>query len=136
MVFLRMTIFSVFLLLPIQAFAEDVELEVSEKNCSRITKYVAEQDVTFKPGVDVHGKAVVPADLNGQQVKIPDTIFINLALPFKDLLNNYNPKLKNAEVYVGLIAYNISSGKMLYNGQELSDPALNAIALECQKRYQ
>ncbi|USG59624.1 hypothetical protein NBZ79_10540 [Sneathiella marina] len=131
-----MTIVSAFFLVAFQAYAEDVELEVSKENCSRITKYVAEQDVNFKPGVDVHGKPVVPADLDGTQVKIPDTIFINLALPFKDLLNNYNPKLKNAEVYVGLIEYNISSGKMLYNGQELSDPALNAIAQECQKRYQ
>ncbi|MEH6524849.1 MAG: hypothetical protein V7723_02160 [Sneathiella sp.] len=134
--FIRVTIVLILFLVPAQAFAEDVELEVSKKNCSRITKYVADADVDFKPGVDVHGKAVVPADLDGQQIKIPDTIFINLALPFKDLLNNYNPKLKNAEVYVGLIEYNISSGRMLYNGQELSDPALNAIARECQKRYQ
>jgi len=125
----------VFLLVPFAAATEEFKMEVSKTNCQRIVKYVADQDVTYKPGVDAQGRPVVPADLNQNQIKIPDTVFIDLSLPFKDLLKNYNPKLKNAEVYVGLIEYNISSGRMLYNGQALSDPALNAIARECDKRY-
>jgi hypothetical protein len=136
LLFGRLLIVCTCLVLPVNAFAEDIKLEVSKANCARITKYVAEQDITYKPGVDVHGKPVVSADLTNQNIELPDTIYINLSLPFKDLLNNYNPKLKNADVYVGVIEYNISSGKMLYNGQELSDPALNAIAQECHKRYQ
>lgn len=122
--------------LPGTSAAEDFKLEVSKANCQRIVKYTAEQDVNYKPGVDAQGRPVVPADLNQNQIKIPDTVFIDLSLPFKDLLKNYNPKLKNAEVSVGVIEYNISSGRMTYNGQELSDPALNAIAQECDKKYQ
>jgi hypothetical protein len=136
LLFRRLLIIGIYLILPTNVYAEDIKLEVSKTNCSRITKYVAEQDVTYNPGVDVRGNPVAPADLDEQKIKIPDTIYINLAIPFKDLLNNYNPKFKNAEVYVGVIEYNIGSGKMLYNGQELSDPALNAIAQECQKKYQ
>ncbi len=122
-------------LLPTMAGAEDVTLEVTKDNCQRIVKYVAEQDVTYTPGVDVHGRAVAPADLEQNQVAIPNRIYIDLSLPFKDLLKNYNPKLKNAEVYVGLVEYDINSGRLLFNGQELSDPALNAIARECEKKY-
>jgi hypothetical protein len=118
------------------AVAEDIRLEVSRQDCERIVKYTADPDVTYKPGVDVHGKPVAPADLSGSQIQIPDQIYIDLSLPFKDLLKNYNPKLKNAEVYVGTVEYDISSGKLLYNGQELTDPAENAIARECRKRYQ
>lgn len=116
--------------------AEEVRMEVSRKDCERIVKYTADPDVTYKPGVDVHGNAVAPADLNGNQIKIPDHIFIDLSLPFKDLLKNYNPKLENAEVYVGTVEYDIASGRLLFNGQELTDPAENAIAKECRKRYQ
>ena len=116
--------------------AEDVRMEVSRTDCERIVKYTADPDVTYKPGVDVHGKPVAPADLNDNQVKIPDQIFIELSLPFKDLLKNYNPKLENAEVYVGTVEYDIASGRLLFNGQELTDPAENAIAKECRTRYQ
>lgn len=124
-----------FLLIPITASAQDVTLEVTKDNCQRIVKYVAEQDVTYRPAVDVHGRPVAPADLEQNQIEIPNQIFIDLSLPFKDLLKNYNPKLKNAEVYVGLVEYDINTGRLLFNGQELSDPALNAIARECEKKY-
>jgi hypothetical protein len=110
-------------------------MEISKTDCERIVKYAADQDVTYKPGVDVHGNAVAPADLPGSQIQIPENIYIDLSLPFKDLLNSYNPKLKNAEIYVGTVEYDLKSGRMLYNGQELSDPAQNAIAMECRKRY-
>ena len=84
------------------AQAEDFRIEVSRTDCERIVKYTPAPDVAYKGGVDVHGKPVAPADLNaGSQIKLPDQIFIDLSLPFKDLLKNYNPKLKNAEVYVG-----------------------------------
>lgn len=121
----------------VSAIAEEVRLEVSKSDCQRIVKYTPAPDVAYKPGVDVNGNPVAPADLNGgSQIKIPDQIYINLSLPFKDLLKNYNPKLKNAEVYVGTVEYNLASGKLLYNGQELTDPVKNAIANECRKRYQ
>ena len=118
------------------ASAEDIRMEVSRMDCERIIKYTADPDVTYKPGVDVHGKPVAPADLNGSQIQVPDQIYIDLSLPFKDLLKNYNPNLKNAEVYVGTVEYDIASGKLLFNGQELADPVENAIARECRKRYQ
>ncbi|MAL79716.1 MAG: hypothetical protein CMN55_11495 [Sneathiella sp.] len=115
--------------------AEDIRLTVSRSDCDRITKYIAAQDVIYQEGKDVHGRAVAPADLEATTIRIPERIFIDLSLPFKDLLKNYNPKLKNAEVRVGAIEYDIASGRMFFNGQELADPALNAIALECRTRY-
>ena len=34
-------------------------------------------DVAYQPGVDVHGRAVAPADLNGgSQIELPDVIYI------------------------------------------------------------
>jgi hypothetical protein len=119
------------------AVAEDeIRLEVSRAACEQIVKYKQSPDVTYQPGVDVHGKPVAPADLEDERTNIPDQIYVNLALPFKDLLKSYNPKLAEAEVNVGIVEFDIASGQLLYNGQELTDPAENAIANECRKRYQ
>lgn len=118
------------------AAADDVQITVSKENCARIEKHVAAADVTYKPGVDVHGKPVAPADLNGgNRLKLPDEIVIDLSLPLQDLLSSPPDRLKNADVRVGEIIYNINSGKMLFNGQELADPAMHALAEECAKRY-
>ena len=117
---------------------ETTRITVSEKNCERIQKHIARDDVTYKPGVDVHGRPVAPADLQDNRLKLPDTITIDLSLPLQDLYapGNQPPELlKNADVQVGKIDYHINSGKMLFNGQELSDPAMHAIAEECRKQY-
>ena len=117
---------------------DTARITVSEKNCERIQKHIARDDVTYKPGVDVHGRPVAPADLQDNRLKLPDTITIDLSLPLQDLYapGNQPPELlKNADVQVGKIDYHINSGKLLFNGQELSDPAMHAIAEECRKQY-
>jgi len=53
----------------------------------------------------------------------------------KDLFKNKNPRLENAEVQIGVLDYNIASGKLKFNGQELDDPALHAIAIKCKEIY-
>lgn len=118
--------------------AADVEINVTEKNCSRIEKHFARDDVTYKPGVDVRGKPVAPADLNDSRIKLPDNITIDLSLPLKDLYAGdrvTNGTLQGAEVQIGKLEYSISSGKIKFNGQELADPALHAIALKCREIY-
>lgn len=119
------------------ASAEDIDAEivVSREDCQRIEKHLARADVTFKPGVDVHGKPVAPADLDDNRLKIPDTITIDLSLPLQDLFTTNNARLKNAEVQLGQLEYDVLSGRLNFNGQELADPALNAIAIECRKIY-
>lgn len=118
------------------AVANDVQITVSKENCTRIEKHVTANDVTYKPGVDVHGKPVTPADLDGgNRLKLPDEIVIDLSLPLQDLLSSPPDNLKNADVRVGEITYNLKFGKMLFNGQELADPAMHALAEECAKRY-
>ncbi|MEP3245858.1 MAG: hypothetical protein ABJN40_03565 [Sneathiella sp.] len=120
------------------AVAEDIKITITEKNCQRVEKHIARSDVAFKPGVDVYGRAVTPADLNDNKLVLPENIVIDLSLPLADLYapgNTPPDALKNAEVKVGKLDYNILSDKLLFNGQELADPALHAIAQECRKKY-
>jgi len=123
---------------PVFSAAEEVQLTVSEKNCARIEKHIVRSDVTYKPGVDVHGNSVAPADLNQNQIKLPENVTIDLSLPLQDLFSAANPpseKLKNAEVQVGTLEYNLGNGKLTFNGQVLADPALHEIAAKCREMY-
>ncbi len=115
--------------------AETATITVSKEDCSHIQKYVAQQDVTYKPGVDVNGNPVAPADLQDNRLVLPENIVIDLNLPLSDLLTNPPAGLENAEAYIGTLKYNLLSGRLTFNGQELADPAIHAIAEECRKQY-
>lgn len=120
------------------AHAEEIRIEATKEDCQRIEKHVARNDVNYKPGVDVRGRPVKPADLNSTPLIDLDEIVIDLSLPIKELFSAGRPlrdDLAAAEVKVGTIRYNMKSGKFFFNDQELADPALNAIAAECNKRY-
>ena len=54
---------------------------MSTADCQRLVTHIPAPDVEYKPGVDVHGKAVVPADLNGgSTIALPQSIDINIGV--------------------------------------------------------
>ncbi len=55
------------------------ELRITRADCKRLVVHEAAPDVAYRPGVDVHGRPVTPADLNGSpQIKLPDEMVIRL----------------------------------------------------------
>lgn len=48
--------------------AAAIEVTHSHQMCLFLDQHTPRADVAYQPGVDVHGKAVVPADLNGGDV--------------------------------------------------------------------
>ena len=67
------------------AHAETVALSTAD--CSKLVQHVLADDVTYKPGVDVRGKAVAPADLGGgYNVQIPEEINIQIGIDLADRL--------------------------------------------------
>src|ERR1043166_7959592 len=68
-----------FLLLTESAAAET--LRIDHAVCHYITVHVPDADVTYRPGADLHGKKVVPADIN--------------ASPINDIGNDVHIKLTN-----------------------------------------
>ena len=74
------------LLFPMAAQAAE-SVPVSVADCQRLVRHQPRADVEYKPGVDVHGKAVVPADLGGgYQMKMPETIDIQIGIDLADRL--------------------------------------------------
>ena len=67
--------------------AHAADVAVSTTDCSKLVQHVPADDVTYKPGVDVHGNAVVPADLGGgTNITMPEQIDIQIGIDLADRL--------------------------------------------------
>ena len=67
------------------AQAESVKLSTGD--CTKLVQHRPSADVTYKPGVDVRGKAVAPADLGGgYNMQIPEEINIQIGIDLADRL--------------------------------------------------
>ena len=120
------------LLFVLPAAAQTVK--ITSADCSRlVTKHVPAPDVAYKPGVDVRGRAVAPADLGGApQIKIPDQINIPITVDLQKRLNiPANPNLFKPEADLGMVTF--QGTQVFYNGQPIGDTAQAARAAECQK---
>jgi hypothetical protein len=90
-------------------------------------------DVAYKAGVDVNGKAVVPAELPGSAPAItpPDTIKIPLQINLQNALHiSNNSNLVAPEAVAGTVEY--KNGQVTFNGQPVSSDAAAQIADACQ----
>lgn len=110
------------------------EVRIAPEDCRRLVRHLPDSDVAYTPGVDVRGNAVAPADQPGQpRIAAPDVVVIQLTV---DLLRRYgvpaeSPLAPRGEAAVGVLTYDIASGRMTYDGQPLSDPEQDALAAAC-----
>ena len=91
-------------------------------------------DVAYQPGVDVHGKPVVPADLDGgAPIQLPDVIYIPIEVLVQDRFHiPANSVLFNATAEVGVAE--LRGNQVYYQGQLLSDPEEAALEAACRDR--
>lgn len=108
---------------------------ISKNDCDRVVRHVPAGDVAFKPGVDVRGNSVEPADLAGtSSIALPDVIEFNLTV---DVLNDLgisddSPLAPEGDAILGKVTYDMLSGAVTFNGEPLGDPELAAIAAGCR----
>lgn len=75
--------------------AETVKLSTTD--CTKLVQHVPADDVTYKPGVDVRGKAVAPADLGGgYNMQVPEEINIQIGIDLADRLALREARRNNA----------------------------------------
>lgn len=106
---------------------------VTRQTCADLVEQVPDADVEYKPGVDVNGDAVAPADLPGtpqiivpQEFSIPITVNLGKRLGIPSTPNNFK-----AEAQIGVVTY--KNGKAYFNGQPLQDPEAEALSKLCQQ---
>ncbi len=112
---------------------EAVEVSIDERDCRRAVRHVARGDVAYKPGVDVRGNPVVPADLAGTTAyKGPEKITISLSF---DLLESFGIDtgvgVLIPEVNAGTVTYDIGSGRLEIDGKPLLDEEVAALVAAC-----
>lgn len=87
--------------------------------CQLLPVHVSNNDVAYKPGVDVKGKPVVPADLNAPMMELPQTIVIPLTINMADRLKTNNIEGLNLESPLGMVEI-FPNGRVVYNDQDLT----------------
>ena len=71
----------------VAATAEASTITVRGAECQRLVQHASTNDATYTPGVDVKGKAVAPADLDGgSSIALPEAIDIQIGVDLADRL--------------------------------------------------
>jgi hypothetical protein len=110
------------------------EIAISRKDCQRLVNHQPAPDVTYQPGVDVHGRPVVPADLGGgQQIQLPDVIYIPIEVLIQDKYGiPANSVLYDATALVGVVS--VRGNQVYFEDQPLTDPEIVALEEACRDR--
>ncbi len=111
-----------------------ITVQISERDCRWLTRHVPAEDVAYRPGVDVRGRAVAPADLDTfGSITAPDQVYIGLDVPLGAFLEDGGPRrLREAEVNIGHVVVDLTTSQVYYNGRLLADPDIAQLAVACR----
>lgn len=110
-------------------------LTIAKSDCLLLARHYPADDVTYRPGADVYGRPVAPADLDGDSgLVLPDAVVIPIEL---DLFERFGiPAGGTAftgDIFVGEVVVDVASGRAIFNGQPLQSEAEAALAARCQR---
>lgn len=127
MVYQRLTAVILFLCISSGVMAQ-VQLSNTDV-CQRLVQHTAHADVTYQPGVDVNGNAVVPADLDSvvQPIELPEVIHVPITVDQAQKLNLPNNVPYKAEAMIGNVTVNTKTGEVKFNGQTISPSQINVL---------
>jgi len=121
-------------LVPISGLAENID--VHPALCTSVTHHIADANVAYVPGLDLHGNKVAPADLPGYpnfempvRVKVPLTLSLVRALNLKNY--PYDKFGKGTEIYIGELE--IEGRSVLLDGVPLTDPQQEKLSVLCMQ---
>lgn len=105
--------------------------------CQKLVQHVPDADVAYRPGIDVHGKPVVPADLDdGRPPLLPDTLTIPLNAELSRFLGvdtstfPFNT-LGRSDINLGMLS--LREGKVFLNEKPLTSAQQDNLAVLCLK---
>lgn len=118
-----------------QSAQADGIISLEHRDCARLIRHAAADDVAFKPGVDVHGRNVAPADIGSVgTIVAPERFDILISLDLGDRLgipvrgdSDYIAWFPVGTVSVG------PDGEIAFDGMPLSDADSAALAARCQR---
>ena len=135
------------LLAPCAVSAQNQALSISVTDCQRIVSHKPSADVEYKAGVDVHGKAVVPADVGGGYgMTLPESIDIQIGVDLADrlALRDSRNKGKGQEPvrkvmpfagYAPLGTLSVRGNDLFWNDQRLQPQDEALLASACRQGF-
>ncbi len=112
-------------------------LYVTRQDCRQLVAHHPDPGVEYKPGVDVRGKYVAPADLPNQaNFNLPDKIEFDLRLnPLAYAPQSGAPAgaFQNTATNLGHVEMDLGSGKAKLNGHTLDDEQTSIVTEACRK---
>lgn len=116
------------------AIHQDGELVLTKSFCTNLITYVPSADVAYKPGVDVYGHPVAPADLPGQQ-SYPLANPIQTAIILNTARLAQIPSIPGrSETYPAFIAVDPNTGAVSLNGRPIQQTDEATLAKLCRDR--
>ncbi len=115
------------------AAAAETTIRIPRADCARLVEHRSAPDVAYKPGVDVRGKKVAPADLPGRSAAIKAPKQVEIAISFNPLRGAAGSRFDSSELIVGTVQFDLKTGAATFNGQPLTDPEQAELARKCQR---
>jgi hypothetical protein len=110
-------------------------VSVTERECRQLVEYVASQDVNFKPGVDVYGRPVAPANTMTQPIiTAPQNFTFDVAVDLKRFGISPTSPIFQPTVGVGKVTVEDGGRRVSFNGQPLGGSEQSALAELCKQR--
>ncbi len=121
------------MLLPCLAAAADGGLRVTEADCARLVKHRPAPGVEYRPGVDVHGRPVAPADLDGGgDLELPEIVSIDITVDIQERFGiPASSTLFKPEAFVGIAEFRFEDERVAFNGTEIGEPEQRALTAAC-----
>ena len=106
---------------------------LSHDDCLKLPRHVPSADVEYKPGVDVHGRPVVSADIgNSDPIMPPKNFTVDITVRLDKRFNiPVTPNLYQPEANIGTVT--IEGDKAYFNGHPLATESVNELAEICSR---
>ena len=125
------TVLAVVLALPAAAAAET--LTIAQSECRKLVRHQPSAGVAYRPGVDVRGRRVAPADFGGgTNIAVPKEIEIAITVKLDKTIGAAASGLYKPEATIGEVVY--KNGRAWFNGQPLETGANAEIVAACRRR--
>ncbi len=110
------------------------EITITKVACQYLARHQMAANAEYEPGVDVEGRAVVPADLpdTEDRLQLPETITVEIAPALAHWLPNQDvpyESLKLSRINLGTVS--MTGGVLTFNGQPLGSSRQDELLALC-----
>jgi hypothetical protein len=131
---MRFLVMLLTILVPAAAVAaEKTTVRITGADCARLVEHRPSADVAYKPGIDVRGRKVAPADVPASPALknlVPRVLEFPVSL---NPLKGGAARFGETSLNVGNAAFDMKTGKATFNGQPLTRGDTRRLARECKR---